>query len=83
MGYLPNPALLSHLPRLPDDIWHIIDKMIHRMYMRELRNNIIYDVCWFRDKDGLDYSYSFIAFRHSPNYYDALKIQYDNWSDED
>jgi hypothetical protein len=44
MGYLPNPALLSHLPRLPDDIWHIIDKMIHRMYMRELRNNIIYDV---------------------------------------
>jgi hypothetical protein len=82
MTYLPNPALLSHLPRLPEEIWHMIDRIIHRMYMQELRNNIIYDVYWFRVIENNNYSYSFIAFKHSPNYYDALKIQYDNWSDE-
>jgi hypothetical protein len=82
MTYLPNPALLSHLPRLPEEIWHMIDRIIHRMYMQELQNNIIYDVCWFRVIENNNYSYSFIAFKHSPNYYDALKIQYDNWSDE-
>ena len=82
MTYLPNPALLSHLPRLPEEIWHMIDRIIHRMYMQELRNNIIYDVFWFRVIENNNYSYSFIAFKHSPNYYDALKIQYDNWSDE-
>ena len=78
MSYLPVPALLAHLPRLPPEIWYIIDRMIHRMYMEELRNNIHYDITWVRIKENGIYMFSFVHLPSNPNYYRTL-----DWSDED
>jgi len=52
---------------LPLELINIIYKMLHKLYMKEIRNEIDYCLTWVRLKNG---KYSFLIGRN--NYYRVL-----------
>lgn len=53
--------------KLPPEIINIIYKMVHKLYMKEIRNEINYCLTWVRLKTG---KYSFLIGQN--NYYRLL-----------
>ena len=68
---------VSHLPYLPPELWDMIYKELHKMYMLDLSREIIHNVVWFRVKENGEFKYSFLTCKGN-NYYKALE-----WVDSD
>ena len=66
---------LPHLPYLPPEIWDMIYRHLHKIYMRELKKEIIYNVAWVRVNTKEGYQYSFWV--GGGNYYKALEVEWD------
>lgn len=52
------------LNKLPPEIWNIIYRMIHEMYMVDVRREIEHNVVWVRLRSGNNYRYSFTASKN-------------------
>jgi hypothetical protein len=67
-----DTTITYKVAQLPDLCQHIIYKFLHKMYMSELCNQIIYNISWVRLRSGNIYRYQFLT---------SIQTKYPVWNE--